>query len=82
MRDADSLRKMDDPNAFNLIVPAAGVHVVLPDHYCPDNMGLIVPKTKDGRVLVWSPCSLSSLTFPLILCLSRTLCPSAALHLY
>ena len=29
----------------------AGVHVMLNDHFSPDKMGLIVPKTSDGRVL-------------------------------
>ena len=43
---------MDNPGAEDIIIPAAGVHVVLPDHFSPDQMGLIVPKTTDGRVLV------------------------------
>ena len=43
---------MDNPDVENLVVPAAGVHVVLPDHFSPEKMGLIVPETKDGRVLV------------------------------
>lgn len=43
---------MDNPNVENIVVPAAGVHVVLPDHFSPDKMGLIIPKTIDGRVLV------------------------------
>ncbi len=34
-----------------LLLPAAGVHVILPDHFSPDRMGLIVPETKDGRVV-------------------------------
>jgi glycerol-3-phosphate dehydrogenase len=29
--------------------------VTLPDFYSPDNMGLIVPKTKDGRVVFMLP---------------------------
>lgn len=52
---SDTIRKMDDPEAEELIVPAAGVHVVLPDHFSPESMGLIVPKTKDGRVLFFLP---------------------------
>ncbi len=46
---------MDNPSAVPLIVGAAGTHVVLPDHFSPDNMGLIVPKTRDGRVLFFLP---------------------------
>lgn len=40
---------MDDPDAQNLVMPAAGVHIMLPAHFSPDLMGLIVPKTSDGR---------------------------------
>ena len=28
---------------------------MLPDHFSPDNMGLIIPKTRDGRVLFFLP---------------------------
>lgn len=52
---SDTIRKMDDPEAENMIVPAAGVHVVFPEHFSPDKMGLIVPKTADGRVLFFLP---------------------------
>ncbi|CAM9299413.1 unnamed protein product, partial [Chrysoparadoxa australica] len=52
---ADSLRKIDNPEAKELIVPAAGVHVMLPDHFSPSRMGLIVPHTSDGRVLFFLP---------------------------
>lgn len=51
----DAIRKMDDPSCQDLILGAAGVHIILPDHYSPDNMGLIVPKTSDGRVLFFLP---------------------------
>jgi len=43
-------KKYDD-----LIIPAGGVHVVLPDHFSPEQMGLIVPETSDGRVLFFLP---------------------------
>lgn len=33
----------------------AGVHVTLPDYYSPENVGMIVPKTKDGRVVFMLP---------------------------
>lgn len=51
----DGIRLMDDPTTEKICVPAAGVHVVLPDHFSPDRMGLIVPKTSDGRVLFFLP---------------------------
>jgi len=41
---------------FNeIVVPAGGIHLVLPDHFCPSQMGLIVPETSDGRVLFFLP---------------------------
>jgi glycerol-3-phosphate dehydrogenase len=43
------------PSIENLIIPAGGVHVVLPDHFSPELMGLIVPETSDGRVLFFLP---------------------------
>ena len=33
----------------------AGTHVVLPAHFAPETCGLIVPKTKDGRVVFLLP---------------------------
>ena len=32
-----------------------GVHVTLPDYYSPEHLGMIVPKTKDGRVVFMLP---------------------------
>ena len=52
---ADAIRIMDNPDAKPCITAAAGVHVVLPDHYSPTKMGLIIPKTSDGRVLFFLP---------------------------
>lgn len=51
----DSVRKMVDKEARSMICPSSGVHVVLPDYYSPEGMGLIVPKTKDGRVVFMLP---------------------------
>lgn len=51
----DGVRKMEDKNANSMIVPSAGVHITLPDYYSPEGMGLIVPKTKDGRVVFMLP---------------------------
>ena len=38
-----------------IMTPAGGVHVTLPGHFAPPNAGLIVPKTKDGRVVFMLP---------------------------
>ncbi|KAE8670437.1 Glycerol-3-phosphate dehydrogenase [Hibiscus syriacus] len=51
----DSLRKMANKDALPMICPSSGVHIVLPDYYSPEGMGLIVPKTKDGRVVFMLP---------------------------
>lgn len=51
----DSVRKMADKDASQMILPSSGVHIVLPDYYSPEGMGLIVPKTKDGRVVFMLP---------------------------
>lgn len=51
----DAVRTLDNANAVPLIQGASGVHLILPDHFSPDNMGLIIPKTTDGRVLFFLP---------------------------
>ncbi|KAK2979268.1 hypothetical protein RJ640_021968 [Escallonia rubra] len=51
----DSVRKLADQDAKAMICPSSGVHIVLPDYYSPEGMGLIVPKTKDGRVVFMLP---------------------------
>uniref|UniRef100_A0A0E0DBM6 glycerol-3-phosphate dehydrogenase n=1 Tax=Oryza meridionalis TaxID=40149 RepID=A0A0E0DBM6_9ORYZ len=51
----DSVRKMANNDVVPMISPSSGVHIVLPDYYSPDGMGLIVPKTKDGRVVFMLP---------------------------
>jgi glycerol-3-phosphate dehydrogenase len=76
----DSICKMDNPNHQNLIVPAQGTHIMLPDFYSPDNMGLIVPKTKDGRVvfmLPWQGHTLAGTTDELVELTDR---PHASAH--
>mmetsp|Transcript_85668 Transcript_85668/g.228414 ORF Transcript_85668/g.228414 Transcript_85668/m.228414 type:complete len:663 (-) Transcript_85668:20-2008(-) len=51
---ADSVRKMADPEASDIIVTAKGSHLILPDHFSPDHMGCIW-FTRDGRVLYLLP---------------------------
>ncbi|KAJ2901273.1 Glycerol-3-phosphate dehydrogenase mitochondrial [Zalerion maritima] len=52
---ADELRKKDNPNAKRLVGAASGVHIILPGYYSPSDMGLIDPKTPDGRVCFFLP---------------------------
>lgn len=38
-----------------MVVPSAGVHIILPSYYCPKNMGLLDANTEDGRVMFFLP---------------------------
>ncbi|XP_028322882.1 glycerol-3-phosphate dehydrogenase, mitochondrial isoform X1 [Gouania willdenowi] len=51
----DSVRKMDSQQVENICQPSAGVHIVIPGYYSPDNMGLLDPSTSDGRVIFFLP---------------------------
>jgi glycerol-3-phosphate dehydrogenase len=46
---------MDEPSIKEIVAPSSGVHIVLPGYYSPANMGLIDPKTSDGRVIFFLP---------------------------
>jgi glycerol-3-phosphate dehydrogenase len=52
---ADAVRRMDDPEARNILSPSQGVHVVLPKEFLPGDNALMVPRTDDGRVLFAVP---------------------------
>jgi glycerol-3-phosphate dehydrogenase len=41
----DHIRQMDDPQTKKICQPSSGVHIVLPDYYSPQNMGLLDPNT-------------------------------------
>lgn len=51
----DLIRLMDNPEQKKICQPSSGVHIVLPDYYSPQNMGLIDPNTSDGRVIFFLP---------------------------
>jgi glycerol-3-phosphate dehydrogenase len=52
----DAIRKMDEGQGVqNIIKPAAGTHVILPDHFSPDRCGLSILETSDGRALFYLP---------------------------
>jgi glycerol-3-phosphate dehydrogenase len=51
----DAIRKMDDQEVKEIVAPSSGVHVILPGYYSPQKMGLIDPKTSDGRVIFFLP---------------------------
>ena len=52
---ADAIQQMDEPRARDIISPSSGVHITLPAHFAPQNMGLLDPSTSDGRVLFMLP---------------------------
>ena len=52
---SDGIRKMDDPQAKNIVAPSSGVHIILPGYYSPSDMGFIDPHTSDGRVVFFLP---------------------------
>ncbi|CAK9298914.1 unnamed protein product [Gordionus sp. m RMFG-2023] len=51
----DSIRQMDQPDIKPICSPSSGVHIVLPDYYSPEKMGLLDPATSDGRVIFFLP---------------------------
>jgi glycerol-3-phosphate dehydrogenase len=52
---SDSIRKMANPEAIDMIIPAGGVHIVMPKLYSPQRCGMLIPETTDGRVLFYLP---------------------------
>lgn len=51
----DVVRRMDDPSIGYRIVHALGTHVMLDRSFCSRDMGILIPKTSDGRVLFCVP---------------------------
>ncbi|EPR44374.1 FAD dependent oxidoreductase [Desulfovibrio sp. X2] len=52
---ADSLRRMDDPAAPDILKVSSGIHIMLPGSFAPENLSLLIPRTEDGRVLFMIP---------------------------
>jgi glycerol-3-phosphate dehydrogenase len=46
---------MDEPQAASAIVPSQGIHLVFERAFMPGDTALIVPKTRDGRVIFAIP---------------------------
>ncbi len=51
----DDVLRMDDPEARPIVSPSQGIHMVLPKSFLPGDTAVMVPKTKDGRVLFAVP---------------------------
>lgn len=52
---SDTIRKLDRPEAANIIAPSQGVHLVLDRDFLPRETAIMVPHTSDGRVLFAIP---------------------------
>ncbi len=51
----DELRRADQPQANPMIAPSQGVHIVLPRGFLPRDTAIMVPHTRDGRVMFAIP---------------------------
>ena len=51
----DKIREMADPGIEPKTIISRGIHLVLKEELCPEGMGLLIPSTKDGRVLFVLP---------------------------
>jgi glycerol-3-phosphate dehydrogenase len=51
----DSVRRMSERGAPDLIAPSQGIHLVFDRRFLPGETALMVPKTSDGRVLFAIP---------------------------
>jgi len=51
----DDIIKMDIPNAKKMVCTSQGVHLVLDKKFVPNNYAIMIPKTRDGRVLFAVP---------------------------
>lgn len=51
----DQLRRLDDPGTVPMIAPSQGVHLVLPREFLAGDAAIMVPHTRDGRVLFAVP---------------------------
>ncbi|NWK57555.1 glycerol-3-phosphate dehydrogenase/oxidase [Verrucomicrobiaceae bacterium N1E253] len=51
----DDVLKMDDPNSQEMISPSQGVHIVLESKFLTGDTAIMVPHTKDGRVMFAIP---------------------------
>jgi glycerol-3-phosphate dehydrogenase len=51
----DAIRRLDRVPQGNLVAPSQGVHLVVDRDFLPDHHAVLVPKTRDGRVLFAVP---------------------------
>jgi glycerol-3-phosphate dehydrogenase len=51
----DSVRRMGEPDATKMIAPSQGAHIILDRSFLPGTNAILVPHTKDGRVMFAIP---------------------------
>ena len=51
----DSVRRMDDPDILPMIAPSQGIHLVFDKSFLPGSSAIMVPHTRDGRVMFAIP---------------------------
>ncbi|HEX4141752.1 MAG TPA: glycerol-3-phosphate dehydrogenase/oxidase, partial [Candidatus Methylacidiphilales bacterium] len=51
----DGVRRLADPNAAKMIAPSQGAHIILDRSFLPGTNAILVPHTKDGRVMFAIP---------------------------
>jgi glycerol-3-phosphate dehydrogenase len=51
----DGVRKLGDANATKMIAPSQGAHIILDKSFLPGTNAILVPHTKDGRVMFALP---------------------------
>ena len=52
---ADAIRRMDSPDARDMLKVSSGIHILLDARHTPEDMSLMIPRTEDGRVLFMIP---------------------------
>ncbi len=51
----DNIRKMDDKTAREILKTSSGLHIIIDKKFLPNDSGVMIPKTQDGRVLFILP---------------------------
>ena len=51
----DAIRHLDEPTAKPLIAPSQGIHLVFDGSFLPSDSAIMVPRTRDGRVMFAIP---------------------------
>jgi glycerol-3-phosphate dehydrogenase len=52
---SDRVERLDDPTAAPRIAPSQGTHIVIERDFLPGSAALLVPKTRDGRIVFAIP---------------------------